>query len=254
MTFFKTTRVAKTLIGLTIGAVFLLAGHQRGYLNSSAVKRTFKVGSYFALDLLARVWPNQQGVHKLNVPFYRQEHSLSCEVATLKMVLEYYGIKVEEDDLIARLPFDTFGPRNVEENIWGDPNQGFVGDIDAKIPNGGYGVYEDPLVKLARDFREAKKLEYPALREVLEIVEAGYPVIVWGTISSGKDISWKTREGKKIKAVFGEHTRVVIGFKGTPESPSFIYLLDPIYGQVRMSREKFLKNWDSLDRKAVVVY
>lgn len=237
-----------------IVAVFLFLAAHKGYGNFPAVQRIFKTGSYFTLDLLARILPSQEDTHKLNVPFHRQEHALSCEAASLRMVLAYYGIEIEEDALIARLSFDTFGPRDVKKNIWGDPQRGFVGDIDGKIPNGGYGVYEDPIQKLATAFREAKTLASPELSEVLEIVKAGHPVIVWGTLASGRDISWKTRGGEEIKAVFGEHTRIVTGFKGTPENPSLIYLLDPIYGSVRMSKDKFLKNWTVLDRKAVAVF
>lgn len=248
------TKRKAVLVWLTVAVVLLLAGYQKGYFNFPAVQRIFKTGSFFTLDLLARVLPTQEEIHQLNVPFYRQEHALSCEVASLRMVLAYYGMEVGEDSLIARLPFDTFGPRDVKKNIWGDPQRGFVGNIDGKIPHGGYGVYEDPIQKLAAVFREAKTLASPELSAVLEIVKAGHPVIVWGTLASGRDISWKTREGDEIKAVFGEHTRIVTGFRGTPENPSLIYLLDPVYGPMRMSKDKFLKNWGVLDRKAVAVF
>lgn len=241
-------------IGLLLAAILLWAGYQRGYYHPLAVRRIFKTGSYLTLDLLANILPSSPEIYQLNVPFYRQEHALSCEIAALRMVLAYYGVKVEEEDLLARLPFDTFGPRDTRENIWGDPDEGFVGNIDGKIPDGGYGVYEGPVQKIAAEFRRAEALVAPELNTVLEMVQAGHPVIVWGTLASGRDISWKTREGKKVKAVFGEHTRIITGFKGSSENPSTIYLLDPVYGAVRMSKDKFLKNWAVLDRKAVVVF
>lgn len=248
------TKHKAVFIWLIVAAVLFLGGYQKGSLNFPTAQRILKMGSYFTLDLLARVLPSQEEIHQLDVPFYRQEHALSCEVASLRMVLAYYGIKIEEEALIAKLPFDTFGPRDVKKNIWGDPNRGFVGDIDGKIPHSGYGVYEGPVQKIAAAFREAKTLANPELSEVLEIVKAGHPVIVWGTLASGRDISWKTREGEEIKAVLGEHTRIITGFKGSPENPRTIYLLDPIYGPVRMSKDKFLKNWAVLDRKALAVF
>lgn len=189
----------------------------------------------------------------LKVPFHKQEHALSCEVAALKMALGFYGIAVAESDLIRDLKFDTKDPRN-EYNIWGDPDEGFVGDIDGKVPNEGYGVYEQPVMDLALQYREAKKMEKPQLADVLSEVNNGHPVIVWGSISDGKDISWLTPEGKYIKAVYGEHTRLIIGFSGTPENPKYILLLDPIYGKVIMSKNRFLTNWALLDNKAVVIY
>ncbi|MDP3764133.1 MAG: C39 family peptidase [bacterium] len=189
----------------------------------------------------------------LKVPFHKQEHSLSCEVATLKMALSFYNVAVTESELIRDLKFETTESRN-EFNIWADPDKGFVGNIDGKIPNGGYGVYEQPIIDLALQYRDAKKMENAQLVDVLKEVESGHPVIVWGSIGTGKDISWLTPEGKYIKAVHGEHTRVVIGFSGTPENPKYILLMDPIYGKVTMSKDRFLSNWGLLDNKAIVIY
>src|SRR3989344_1784485 len=189
----------------------------------------------------------------LDVPFHKQEHALSCEIATLKMALNYHGQLVAESELLNDLPFDTTVPRS-QDNVWGDPDKGFVGNIDGKSPQSGYGVYEDPIINLALQYRDAKKLKNATLYDVLTEVAGGNPVIVWGFLASGKDISWRTPEGKYVKAVFGEHTRVVTGFSGTPASPKTIMLLDPIYGKIRMSDQGFEANWARLGNKAVVVY
>ena len=103
-------------------------------------------------------------------------------------------------------------------------------------------------------YRDARKLENATLFDVLTEVAGGNPVNVWGFLASGKDISWRTKEGKYIKAVFGEHTRVITGFSGTPENPKTITLLDPIYGKIRMSAKGFEGNWARLGNKAVVIY
>ncbi len=57
-----------------------------------------------------------------------------------------------------------------------------------------------------------------------------------------------------VKAILGEHARLLVGFKGSVENPSTIILLDPIYGQIQMSKKKFLADWSLLDNKAVVVF
>lgn len=189
----------------------------------------------------------------LDVPFHRQEHSLSCEIAALKMALNYHGQMVSESELLKDLPFSTLSPRS-SGNVWGDPDKGFVGDIDGKSPNGGYGVYENPIVNLALRYRDAKKMENADMADVLTEVENGNPVIIWGFLASGKDISWRTKDGKYVKAVFGEHTRVVTGFSGTPATPVTITLLDPIYGKIRMSAKGFEGNWARLGNRAVVIY
>lgn len=190
---------------------------------------------------------------KLGVPFHRQERALSCEIATLKMVLNYYGISVTEDELLASLPFDDKNPRD-GNNIWGDPEVGFVGDINGKMPNVGYGVYESPIARIALRYKNARPMINAGLADILGAVANKKPVIVWGHVSNGKDISWKTEDGKEIKAVFGEHTRVIIGFSGTVSDPKDILLLDPVYGRLRLSKENFLENWASLDNRAVLVY
>ena len=56
----------------------------------------------------------------LKVPFHKQEHALSCEVAALKMALGFYNVAVTETELINDLKFDTMDSRN-EFNIWGGP-------------------------------------------------------------------------------------------------------------------------------------
>ena len=50
----------------------------------------------------------------------------------------------------------------------GTPDKGFVGNIDGKIPNEGYGVYEQLILDLALQYRDAKKMENPQLVDVLK--------------------------------------------------------------------------------------
>lgn len=236
--------IAPALIVLLVGAFI-------GYWRSPKLQRAVKTASY---RWHARDAPgaNRELTIRLNVPYHRQEHALSCEIAALKMVLNYYGAGVSEADLLARLPFATRGPRG-RDNVWGDPNVGFVGDIDGISPETGYGVYEAPLVALAQQYRPARALTHATLRDLLAEVLAQRPVVVWGTLASGKDISWRTPEGKPVKAIFGEHTRVVIGFSGTVENPKTIVLHDPVYGTITMSRKKFEADWALLGNKAAVV-
>jgi len=44
------------------------------------------------------------------------------------------GVNVTENELIAQLPTSDPGPRNTG-NIWGDPELGFVGNINGSMPN-----------------------------------------------------------------------------------------------------------------------
>ena len=233
------------IILVFLGAVF--------YARPLGIKRLIAKNYY---QLQAAILPlalNKEANVKLDVPFHKQERPLSCEIATLRMALNYYGLRVSENELLAQLPFETSSSRR-PGNIWGDPNEGFVGDINGRMPNSGYGVYEKPIAEVAGNYREAQALNGTSLATILEHVAAGRPVVVWGHISSGKDISWTTPDGAPVKAIFGEHTKVITGFIGTVSNPKYLVLLDPIYGKVIWSTDKFLQNWATLDNRAVVVY
>jgi uncharacterized protein YvpB len=190
---------------------------------------------------------------RLAVPYHRQEHSLSCEIASLLMALKYRGINIAENELIIQLAVSDFGPRQVG-NIWGDPNLGFVGSIDGAVPNTGYGVYEQPIYDLALKYRPAKIITNGTLNDLLAELNDNNPIVVWGVSGSGRDISWKTIDGKTINAKFDEHARTLIGYTGKSNNPQLIILLDPIYGEIRMKTKDFLVNWGKLDNRAVVIY
>jgi len=189
----------------------------------------------------------------LKVPYHRQEHALSCEVAALKMALNYKGVTVTENELIRRLPISDPSPRH-PDNTWGDPNLGFVGNIDGTMPNTGYGVYEKPIYDLAAKYRTPRIIVNGTINDLLIELSDSNPIVVWGVVGKGKDISWQTPEGKIINAKLDEHARTLIGFTGQSDNPKLMILLDPIYGEIRLSIRDFQKNWDKLDKKAVVIY
>jgi len=190
---------------------------------------------------------------KLAVSYHHQEHRLSCEVASLLMALNYKGIKVTESELVKQLPISDPGPRRVN-NIWGDPNLGFVGNIDGTMPDTGYGVYEKPIYDLASQYRMAKIITNTTLADLITELSNNNPIVVWGVSGLGRSISWKTPSGQTINAKMDEHARTLIGFIGQANNPQSIILLDPIYGEIRLKTADFLKNWEMLDKRAVVVY
>ncbi|MDZ4225328.1 MAG: C39 family peptidase [Candidatus Andersenbacteria bacterium] len=134
---------------------------------------------------------------RLPITFHRQEHSLSCEIATLKMVLGIHGIDVAEAELIAKLPFDLT-PR--DSGRWGNPNKGFVGNIDGRMLVDGYGVYWDPIARIGAQYAETTVLEDGSPQELAQHVAAGNPVIIWGYYGQRKAYSWLTPDGTPIKA------------------------------------------------------
>ncbi len=215
------------------------------------VMKTVVKQTYYKIALAAA--PTPKGAVRLNVPYHRQQHALSCEVASLLMALQYRGVTTTENELIAQLPVSDPGPRS-PGNIWGDPNLGFVGNINGSMPNTGYGVYEQPIDDLATKYRPAKIIASGTLADLIDALTNNDPVVVWGVIGNGSDISWKTSAGLVVKAQLNEHARTLIGYTGTSDNPQQLILLDPIYGEIRMKVADFLANWGKLDDRAVVIY
>jgi uncharacterized protein YvpB len=189
-------------------------------------------------------------VTRLAVPFHRQGHKLSCEVATLVMALRYRGLDIGEQPLIDFIGFDPTPKKN---GVWGDPHRAFVGDINGQQPGTGYGVYWEPIAKAANQYRTARAFTKGQLTDITNEVKKGNPVIIWGTAGTGRRIDWKTRDGKNIVAITGEHTRIVIGFVGSASNPSKIITLDPLYGEKNFTQSAFLANWGLLGNSGVVV-
>lgn len=188
---------------------------------------------------------------QLSTKFHRQEHSLSCEVATLKMALQTVGLNVPESELIAGLPFDKT-PKG--GGVWGNPNKGFVGNIDGKMLRDGYGVYWDPIAKLGLRYKRTEVLRKAKVSDIAEHVAAGRPVIVWGNYGRATKYSWLDSKGVNIPAVNGEHTRIVTGFSGPVSKPTSFSLIDPLYGYMEWSAKQLENNWNTLGRNGVVVY
>ena len=189
----------------------------------------------------------------LPIEFKRQENALSCEVASLRMVLNYLGLDVTESDLLDNIEYSATSSRTIS-GVWGDPQKGFVGNVNGSVVLGtGYGVYNIPIRNLAQKYRNAETMEQPNLDKIISHTKQGRPVIVWGLLANKTPIYWISYEGKLIKAYRGEHARIVIGYTGNISNPSNIILMDPLYGKVKMSTERFITEWGMLDYMAVVV-
>jgi uncharacterized protein YvpB len=193
----------------------------------------------------------QEETTKLAVPFFFQQHALSCEAATLRMVLAYRGIAVTEDELLQKIGFDPNGKRGT---IWGNPHVGFVGNINGKQMVNGYGVYWEPIARAANYYRYAKSFEGWTTSQLIRSIQTSTPVIAWISINGYSPSLWLTPTGDHIKAVPDEHTVVVIGFLGPPNNPSYIIVNDPLIGEAYWSRESFEKKWNSLSNSGVLVF
>jgi uncharacterized protein YvpB len=191
--------------------------------------------------------------HEMSVPFHKQEHNLSCEVASLRSALLYKGVNVTESELIKYQPVSY--PKEYKNGVWGDPSQGYVGDIDGSQPRfTGYGIYWKPIAELAKRYRPAESFRHVDWNFIKEEILSDNAVIIWGNYNLyPRATIWQTSEGANVLGFIGEHTYVVLGWEGNPNQPDSVIVLDPMRGRMKMSFANFMENWSYLDYSGVVV-
>jgi uncharacterized protein YvpB len=214
-----------------------------GIRNSGLTKQS--------LDGYAVSFTTQSEETKLNVPVLMQKYALSCEIASLRMVLSYRGVQTTEDELLSLIGSD---PSSHIGNTWGNPYVGFVGSVKGRQFGNGYGVYWEPIARTARVYRPASvSFEHWDITKLTQSIQKSNPVIVWISIQGKNPTIWNTPTGDKILAVTDEHAVVVTGFVGAPNDPTHIIVNDPLTGEAYWTRQNFEKKWNSLGFSGVVV-
>jgi uncharacterized protein YvpB len=207
----------------------LLAAQRRAGLTYS--RRGFlRMGGALALSFAAGSMrlPVQAGTRR-RVPFHVQEHLLSCEVACLRMTAGYYGLELAEQELLDLLRFEETRLELDDRNrvIWGDPNKGFVGNLDGwqlydrglqvhppqrrNVWWWGYGVHSKPLADLATRLGLFTQ-RLADLSDVYWHLDHGHPVIVYvpsGGLTEVVRWSWFTKDGDEVPVINREHAVVL---------------------------------------------
>jgi uncharacterized protein YvpB len=192
----------------------------------------------------------EEKVVLLNVPWDRQDRALSCEAAALKMALSAKGVFVSEGEIMDLVGYD---PTPHAGNTWGDPDQAFVGDINGAQNSTGYGVHWGPIARAASAWRPSVAVLGMTVHDVARELEAGNAVVFWGVTGSAYYDPWFTPSGKKVEAWKGEHTRTLIGYRGSIDNPTSFIINDPQSGRVTWSTSKLKSNWATFGFGAVIV-
>ena len=177
---------------------------------------------------------------ELDVPRYKQAHSLTCESSAASMVANFYRIPLSEDMISSALPKDE------------NPNLGFRGRVDG-IPGGlaDYGVYADPIKKvLEANGLEAAYVE-GGLDGIRRALARGHPVIAWVTyklrVQQPVEITLST--GQQVKMVNYEHAVAVTGY-----NQEGFWVNDPFDGwEYFYSSANFARSFGYLDNMALEV-
>lgn len=200
----------------------------------------FKGGSgVFAMTAQPSIYDSAK-ITKLNVPYFAQQYKNSCEAASLRMALAFYGIKTDDMALVQAFGY-TPRLRDEVTNTWDDPREMFVGFVNGQAGT-GYGAYGQPVAKAAKSFGRDAEFTTDISAEMLATeIRAGHPIVIWGYTSlTGKPYTWNVPNGGEVRAFRGEHARVIMGVQGTTENPIGFYVHDPFNGE----QAKFWKTQD----------
>ena len=179
----------------------------------------------------------------LAVPFHKQEHPLSCEIASLRSALLTVGLDVPESILLDGLPMDPTPKRwtSASSFTWGDPDEGFVGNINGRMPSTGYGIHAQGLAKVASLYAAALPIRVNDAARLMTAIDAGHPVIAWSVLGNEpRGYTWQTPAGKKIYAALYEHSVVVAGYTGSGNTIEKVFVVDPRTGLREESWEEFI--------------
>lgn len=206
-----------------------------------------------ALDLI-----HQRSVSALlDVPVVRQLPELynGCEVTSLAMLLAAEGQSIDKMELANKLkkdptPFKGSSLKQIHE--WGNPNEGFVGDITGKQK--GYGVYNGPLFELLQQYvsKGAVNLTGKDFAALEWVLSEGSPVVVWTTVSfkpTNRWVTWKNQD-IPIEATFQLHAVLLVGY-----DEQFVYINDPLTGSKgqKINKAQFIESWKQLGSQAITI-
>lgn len=172
-------------------------------------------------------WMTMKQEQKLDVPLENQMPDLpnGCEVTSLSMLMNYYGIKVNKNELaenIQHVDFFTDGGK-----YRGNPNQGFVGHMS--IANAGWCVYNGPLYNVARKYTtHIENITGNDFLSLLKLVSNGHPVLIITTTTFNRvnDMqTWDTNTGK-VNVTPSSHACVITGYS---KPKKVVYVNNP-YG------------------------
>ena len=172
-------------------------------------------------------WMTMKQEQKLNVQLENQMPDLpnGCEVTSLSMLMNYYGIKVSKNELAETIQHvDSFTDGG---KYRGNPHQGFVGHMT--IANAGWCVYNEPLYNVARKYTShIENITGSDFLSLLKLVSTGHPVMIITTTTFNKVNNmqtWDTNTGK-VNVTPSSHACVITGYS---KPKKVVYVNNP-YG------------------------
>ncbi len=175
-----------------------------------------------------------------NFPIFAQQHYLSCEYSSTRMITAFWGQEIGEQQFIQAIPLND------------NPHLGYRGNIDGGF--GGtwnYGIYAEPIAKYLETRGFATKLLAGGADALKEELAKGRPVQIFFVVGMGWGNPFTANaKGLNFQLVAGEHSAVVYGYDAQG-----VYVADPGYGTRNYySWNSFLRSWAYLGNMGMSVW
>lgn len=195
----------------------------------------------------------------VDVPVISQLPELprGCEVTSLAMLLNFKGIEIDKLELAKLIQKDPT-PYQIREGkvYFGNPNEGFVGDI-YNLDEPGYGVYHKPIKELAESILPNQVVDLTGSDFSDLELSISNELPVWVIINSrykplpkNEFRVWDTSEGE-VTITYREHSVVITGY-----DKEYIYFNDPLTGEKnkKAPKQDFISAWEQMGRQAISFY
>lgn len=194
--------------------------------------------------------PERAVASRISTPVVQQQFQNNCETAALSMLLASRGRPRDQVSLQREVRQDgPLDPRTGAEGemVWGDPEVGYVGRVDGGGTAGGFGVYEQPILALARRWTDPVDLSGQPASAIYDQLLEGRAVLAWIGLQDGPYETWSTPNGGEVTVNYGEHTVLLVGIQGDR-----LLVNDPLDGQRKWwTKEEFELMYERLDRRAI---
>jgi len=170
------------------------------------------------------------------------------------MLLQFKGIKVDKMKLAKLIRKDST-PYQIKDGkvFFGNPNQGFVGDM-YNINEPGYGVYHKPIKELAEKFlpNQVVDLTDSNFSEIEKLISNGTPVWIiintrYKPLPREEFRVWNTPQDE-ITITYREHSVIITGY-----DQKYIYFNGPLTGEKnkKAPKQEFIDAWVQMGKQAI---
>ncbi len=177
-----------------------------------------------------------------------------CEVTSLAMLLRFLGKDINKMTLADEIKKDTTSFTYQNGKIhFGNPNNGFVGDMKSRSKP-GYGVYHEPVFELLRNYLDNNAIDLTgtSFENLIYFLYKGRPVWIitnytFKPLPKNKFITWNTPSGE-VKVTYDEHSVLITGY-----DDEYIFFNDPLSKNPgsKASKAEFIKAWEQMGSQAI---